>query len=78
MKTHLTLKSFSKLSVEEIIGNVSTALSTNSPVGSISIARVRQNNTRDWRGKPVNDGDGILHRHQAISIPSWPHGGLNE
>jgi hypothetical protein len=26
----------------------------------------------------VNDGDGILHRHQAISIPSWPHGGLNE
>jgi hypothetical protein len=65
MKTHLTLKSFSNLSVDEIAGGISNE---QPPIPSASFAQTVGPERIDAQGR----------QSDAPPIPSWNHGGLNE
>jgi hypothetical protein len=78
MKTHLTLKSFSNLSIEEIAGGISNQQPLNYPAGFSQTGRPERADAQARQSDALKSEDGILRRHEAPPIPSWNHGGLND
>jgi hypothetical protein len=78
MKTHLTLKSFSNLSIEEIVGGISNEQPPNYPASFSQTVRPERTDAQARQSDALKSEDGILRRHEAPSILSWNHGGLND
>jgi len=78
MKTHLTLKSFSNLSIEEIAGGISNQQPPNYPASFSQAVGPERTDAQVRQSGALKSEDGILRRHEEMSILSWNHGGLND
>ena len=78
MKAHLTLKSFSNLSIEEIAGGISNQQPLNYPASFSQTVGPERTHAQARQSDAMKSEEGILRRHEAPSIPSWNHGGLND
>jgi hypothetical protein len=78
MKTHLTLKSFSNLSIEEVAGGISNQQPPNYPASFSQGVGPERTDAQARQSDAMKSEDGILRRHEAASILSWNHGGLND
>ena len=77
MKTHLTLKSFSNLSIEEIAGGISNQQPPNYPTSFSQTVGLERTDAQARQSDAIKSEDGILRRHEAPAILSWNHKGLN-
>jgi polygalacturonase len=78
MKTHLTLKSFSNLPIEEIAGGISNQQPPNYPTSFSQSVGPGRTDAQARQSDAMKSENGILHRHEAPSILSWNHKGLND
>ena len=78
MKTHLTLKSFSNLSIEEIAGGISNQQPPNYPANFSQTVGPERSDTPARQSDALKSEEGILRQHEAPSILSRNHGGLND
>lgn len=77
MKTHLTLKSFSNLSIEEIADGISNQQPPNYPANFSQTVGPERSDAQARQSDALKSEEGILRRPEARSILSWKHGGLN-
>jgi hypothetical protein len=77
MKTHLTLKSFSNLSLEDIMGGISNEQPPNDPASFSQTVGPERTAAQARPSDVLKREEGILRRHEARFILSWNHGGLN-
>jgi hypothetical protein len=78
MKTHLTLKSFSNLSIEEVAGGISNQQPPNYPASFSQGVGPERTDAQARQSDAMNSEDGILRRYEVPAILSWDHGGLND
>ena len=78
MKTHLTLKSFSNFSIEEIAGGILNQQPPNYPASFSQTVGPERTDAQARQSDALKSEEGILRRHEAPSILSWNHGGLND
>jgi hypothetical protein len=78
MKTHLTLKSFSNLSIEEIVGGISNEQTPNYPASFSQSVGPKRTDAQTRQSDALKSEDGILRRDEVPSNLSWDHGGLND
>ena len=78
MKTHLTLKSFSNLSIEEIAGGISNQQPLNYPASFSQTVGPERTDAQARQSDTLKSEEGTLRRYEAPPITSWNHGGLNE
>jgi hypothetical protein len=78
MITHLTLKSFSNLSIEEIAGGISNQQPPNYPASFSQTVGPERTDAQVRQSDALKSEEGILRQDEAPSILSWNHGGLND
>jgi hypothetical protein len=78
MKTHLTLKSFSNLSIGEIAGGILNQQPPNYPASFSQTVGPERTDAQIRQSDALKSEDGSLRQHEAPPIPSWNHGGLND